>query len=104
MPALGLAAVAVGPGLLSASQVEGVLEAERHALGVGPLQLLIAQARARLVQAVPAVACQGFLLLMAGPVLKGLRGAVERSRPVGRLPAMALQPVRGTSGLAEPGH
>ena len=40
----------------SEGQVEGLLEAERHALGVGPLQLLIAQVRARLVQAVPAVA------------------------------------------------
>lgn len=55
------------------SQVEGLVEAERHALGVGSLQLLIPQVRPRLVQAVPAVTRVGFLPRIAGPVLKGLR-------------------------------
>ena len=63
-------------------QVEGFLEVERHALGVGALQLLITQVRTRLVQAVPAVTRIEFLPRIARPVLKGLRDAVQRSRPV----------------------
>ena len=74
-------------------QVEGLLEAERHALGVGPLQLLIAQVRTRLVQAVPAVTRIEILPRNARPVLKGLRDAVQRSCPVpvARIPGQAGQ-------------
>src|SRR5580658_11008125 len=79
------------------SQVEGLLQAERQALGVGPLQLLIAQVRTRLVQAVPAVTCGEFLPRIAGPVLKGLRDAVQRSCPVpvARITGQAGQAVDG---------
>jgi len=38
-------------------QVEGLVRAERHAGGVGPLELLVAEVAAYLVQAVLAVAC-----------------------------------------------
>ena len=48
--------------------------AERHALGVDPFQLLIAQARARLAEAVPAAARRTPATeCSSGP--KGLRGA-----------------------------
>jgi hypothetical protein len=46
-------------------------------MGVGPLQLLIAQVRTRFVQAVPAVPRGEFLPRIARPVLKGLRDAVQ---------------------------
>ncbi len=64
------------------SQVEGPLRAERHALGVDPLQLLIAQARTRLGEAVPAVVRRQFIPLTAYPVEKRLGGAVQRGCPV----------------------
>ena len=62
--------------------MEGLVDAERHALGVGPLQLLIAQVRAQLVEAVLAVAGLKFLERTSRLAAKGLRGAVEGSCPV----------------------
>jgi len=41
---------------LSGGQVEGLVEAERHALGVGLVKLFLAEAGAYLVEAVPAIA------------------------------------------------
>ncbi len=57
-------------------QVEGLLRAERHTLGVGPLQLLIAQVRTRLGEAVPVPARRQFMPLRAYRVEKRLGGAV----------------------------
>ena len=52
--------------VLSGGQVEGLVEAERHALGVGPLEQFLAQVGAQLVEAVLAVA--GFEILPGCPV------------------------------------
>jgi hypothetical protein len=46
----------IGLGGPSGSQVEGLIDAERYALGVGLLELPLAQVRAHVVQAVPAIA------------------------------------------------
>jgi hypothetical protein len=62
---------------LSRGEVDGLVEAERHALGIGPLELLIAQARTQLAEALPAVARLGFFPLFSCPVEEGLRGAVQ---------------------------
>jgi hypothetical protein len=59
----------------SEGQVEGLVEAERHALGVGPLQLLIAQARTRLGESVLRVPRVEFLPRTAHPVNECLRNA-----------------------------
>ncbi len=79
------------------SQVESLLQAERHALGVGPLQLFLAEMRTCLVQAVPAVTRGGYLPGIARPVLKGLRGAVQRGCPV------PVARIAGQEGQAEEG-
>ena len=63
------------------SQVEGLLKTERHALGVGPLQLRIAQVRAYLAEAVAAAARLNPLPRNARPVKKRLRDAVQHSCP-----------------------
>ena len=79
------------------SQVEGLLKAERHTLGVGPLQLLIAQVRTRLVEAVLTVARIEFLPRTARPVNKRLRDAVQRSCPV------PVARIAGQAGQAKAG-
>lgn len=57
-------------------EVDGLVEAERHALRIGPLELLIAQARTQLAEALPAVARLGFFPLFSCPVEEGPRRAV----------------------------
>jgi len=81
----------------SGDQVEGLVEAECHALGVGLLELLLAEVGAHLVQAVPAVARFKRLPRCSRSVEEGLRGAVEHGglAPVTR--------VRGQAGQAETG-
>ena len=69
-------------GGLSGGQVECLIGAERHACGVGPVELLLAEVGAHLVQAVPAVACFKLLPRLPGPAEEGLRNAVEHGRPV----------------------
>ena len=78
-------------------RVEGLLEAERHAMGVDPLEVLLAEAGTRLVEAVLAVARLAFFPPMSGPVKKGIRGAVQLACPV----PVAL--VGGEAGQAEAG-
>jgi hypothetical protein len=62
--------------------VEGLLEAERGAVGVGPAELLLAEVRTYLVQAVLAEARLAWFPPLSGPVKKGLRGAVQHRRSV----------------------
>lgn len=57
--------------------VEGLLEAERGALGVDPVELLLAEVRTHLVEAVLAVARLALFPPLSGLVKKGLRGAVQ---------------------------
>jgi hypothetical protein len=77
--------------------VEGLLEAERRAVGVDPVEVLLAEAGAHLVEAVLAVARLGFLPSTSGPVKKGLRGAVHLAGPV------PVAQVGGEAGQAEAG-
>ena len=88
----GQATPAISPDPVSESQVQGLLKAERHALGVDTLQLLIAQARTRLGEAVPAVARRQFRPRNTHPVKKRLRGAVQHNclrTPVIRSPSIS---------------
>jgi hypothetical protein len=62
---------------LSGGEVDGLLEAECHALGVGPLELLIAKAHTQLAEAIPTVARLAFLPSLSRSVKDGLRGAVQ---------------------------
>ena len=69
--------------------------AERHALGVGPVELLIAQARAYLGEAVLPVASFEVLPHFAGRVEKGLGDGVQRRGPV------PVASIRGQARQAE---
>ena len=57
----------------------GVVEAERHAFGVGQLKLPVAEARADFGEAVAAVAGFGLLPLLGQAVKVGLRETVQLS-------------------------
>src|SRR5580692_3481796 len=61
--------------------VEGLLKAERRAVGVDQVELLLAEAGTYLVQAVLAVARLASLPLFSCLVEKGLRGAVQLAGP-----------------------
>jgi len=69
-------------GGLSGDQVEGLAGAERHALGVGLVELLLAEVGAHLLQAVLAIERFKLLPWLPGWVDESLRDAVEHSRPV----------------------
>jgi len=71
--------VSFGEGL-SGSQVEGLIGADRHARGVGLLELLLAEVTAHLVEAVLAVVRFKLLPRLSGPVEEGLRDAMEYGR------------------------
>jgi hypothetical protein len=58
------------------SQVEGLVEAEAHALAVGSLELFLAEGGAHRVEAVSAVARFGFLPGLPRSLPKGLRDAM----------------------------
>ena len=78
-------------------QVEDLVRAERHASGVGSLELLRAEVGAHLVEAVLEVARFKFSPRLSSPVEEGLRSAVERSR------AVPVASVRGQARQAEAG-
>src|SRR6516225_4448503 len=82
---------------LSGSQVKSLAGAERHAPGVGSIELLLAEVGAHLVEAVPAVARLELLPRLFGWVERGLREAVEHGRPV------PVARVRGQARQAEAG-
>src|SRR5215831_19258525 len=63
-------------------QAESLVEAERHALGVGPFKLLLAEGGTHPVEAVPAVAGFRVLPRLSGSVQEGLRDAVKLGGPV----------------------
>src|SRR5215831_2114884 len=74
---------------LSGGQVEGLVEAERLALGQGSVELLLAEVCAYQVEAVLPVACFKLLPRLSRTVQEGLRDAVQHGRPV---------PVAGVGG------
>jgi len=78
-------------------QVEDLVRAERHASGVGSLELLRAEVGAHLVEAVLEIARFKFSPRLSSPVEEGLRSAVERSR------AVPVASVRGQARQAEAG-
>jgi ATP-binding cassette subfamily B protein len=82
----------------SESQVQSLVEAERHTRGAGLLQPLVAQVRTHLGEAVAAVARLNLRAgRAAGAVKQRLRGAVQRPRPV------PLARISGQAGQAEDG-
>jgi hypothetical protein len=62
-----------------------------------PPELLLVQVSEHAIQAVPAVACVQVLPRQPGPVLEGLRDAVQQGRPV------PVARVRGQAGQTEAG-
>ena len=67
---------------LSGGQAQGLVEAERHAFGVGPFELFLAEEGSHLVGAVPAVERFGLLPRFSHAVKEGLRDAVELCGPL----------------------
>ena len=73
--------VSGGPGG-SEGEVEGLVDAECLALGVGALELLLAEGGTHLAEAVLAVAGFGLLPGFTGPVQKDLGDTVQLPGPV----------------------
>ena len=67
-------------------KVDDLVEAERHAAGVGPLGLLIAYGRTCLAEACLTVPVIQPFPLGSQLVEQGLRGAVQQGPDVGQLP------------------
>ena len=63
-------------------EADGLVEAEGHAVGIGPLELLVAQGCYRLVEAFLAVARVEGVPRNSGLVEQGLRGSVQHGCPV----------------------
>ncbi len=61
----------------SECQVEGLIEAERHAFGVGPIRLLLAEGDTHLVETVIAIVRFGVLPLFSRSLKEGLCYTVE---------------------------
>jgi hypothetical protein len=63
-------------------RIDRVVEAERRALGVGQLELIIPESRPDLADAAFAVALLGFLPRVPDPVKESLCDPVQHGRPV----------------------
>ena len=82
---------------LAGGQGEGLVEAERRAFGVGPLELFLAEGGGHRVEAVPAVVRFGFWPWFSRAVKEGLRGAVKLCGPA------RVAQVRGDTCQAQAG-